>query len=155
MIQYRHCSHGLHDRHCPRQHARVMSSLDLQDGLIAIFVNGGLLAQLSGHRLEEHTEIYVLPVGYSSLYTPRVIGESVYLTAAHTKDIILLRASLPYSSETLSVFEALDCIDAEHSGSEVGMKFGKSWFAETSRAPLDDTCDDSTYGVAFSFDLED
>ena len=154
-IQYCHGSHGLYYGHGSGQDAGVVASLDLKDCVVAVHVDGGLFSELCSHGFEEHTEVDVLSVGYASLYASGVVGEGVDFAVSHAEDVVLLGASLPYSVEAFAIFEALDGIDAEHGGSEVGMEFGEGRFAEPWGTALDDACDDASDGVALALDLPD
>ena len=66
---------------------------------------------------------------------------------------VILLASLEFHvAESLSVFETLDGIDAQHGIAQGSMKFPEDRLSQSRGASFDDTADDSSDGITFAFD---
>ena len=71
-----------------------MASSGFQGGVYTVNVHGVLLHQYGCHGFEGYTEIDVLPVTDSTLYTARMIGAGLDTSVIVLEHIILLRAFL-------------------------------------------------------------
>lgn len=67
MVGQDQCCHCLHDGNRPRHHTRIMSSLSLDDDFFSFFVEGILVGNNSGYRLESYPKVNGFPVGDPTL----------------------------------------------------------------------------------------
>ena len=77
VVENSHGRHRLHHWYSTRQHTRIMTPFHFEHHILTLLIHRRLATQLSGDRLEEHTEINVLPIADASLNAPRMIRTSV------------------------------------------------------------------------------
>ena len=148
-----------------------MTAAGSQRGGISFQIYRILLHQKSSHRLEGNTEIDVLTIAQTALYSSAMIalccntGSNILIHGSifrrlcsislRDKDIILLTSAGSNSGKSLAIFKALYGINAKHGSTQLGMKLVKLRLAQSYRATLDDASDDSTNRIAVSLNLGD
>src|SRR5574344_650627 len=155
VVEDGHGSHGFHHGYGTWQNTRVVTAAGLNNGIITIFVHGGLLSEQSGYRLERHTEVDILSVADAALNASAVVGQCGDVSAVVAEDIILLTSPLTYAVESLSVFKTFHRIDGQHGTAQGSMQLAESRFSKSYRAALDDAGDDAADGIALRFHFTD
>ena len=130
-----------------------MTAAGSQRGGISFQIYRILLHQQSSHRLKCNTEIDVLAVAQTALYSSAMIalccntGSNILINGSifwhlsslslRDKDIILLTSAGSNSGKSLAIFKTLHGIDSEHGSTQLCMKLVKLWLAQSYRATLD------------------
>ena len=84
-----------------------------------------------------------------------MIGQGADGSLIAAEEVVLLRPTLPHSTESFAVLKSFHSIDAEHGSPQHGMEFAECRFAQTCGTALDDAGDDAADGVALLFHFED
>ena len=124
-------------------------------GCISRHIHRLLLTQKRGNGLECHPEIYVFAVAYASLYASAVVCRRGNMSVVGTESVVLPAAMRRHTTETLAILETLCGIDAEHSGTELGVELAEFGFAQTCRTAFYHARYDAAHGVARSLHVVD
>lgn len=134
-----HSRHSFYYRNSSGQHTRIMTTAGMHSCRITIFVDSDNVAQQSGHRLECHTEIYILSVGYATLNTTGMIGSgmgTVNLTICGKPCVYHPASTLATISKAHAVVKSLGSVDAKHSRSQTSLQLSEHRIAQTDRHTL-------------------
>ena len=148
-----------------------MTAAGSQRGGISFQIYRILLHQQSSNRLKGNTEIDVLTIAQTALYSSAMIalccntGSNILIHSSiswrlcsislRDKDIILLTSAGSNSGKSLTIFKTLHGVNAKHGSTQLGMKLVKLRLAQSYRAPLDDASDDSANRIAVGLNLGD
>mgnify|MGYP003306837707 CR=1 FL=1 len=91
MVQQHQSRHSLNYRHGTGNHTRVVTPTCKKHCLLTVPCNCRLFLQQCRHWLERYTEIDIVAIGYSALYSAAVVGTCGYAITVIIKNIILLR----------------------------------------------------------------
>ena len=118
------------------------------------FSGGGhrrLVTQQRRHRFESHTKHNILSVGDAPLYPPAVVrrrGEIGF------ENVVELRSTQRTTGKSISIFEALGRIDAQHRRAQLRVELVKHRRAPSRRTIAHHTFDHATHRVAIGTHLE-
>ena len=119
------------------------------------FSGGGhrrLVTQQRRHRFESHTKHNILSVGDAPLYPPAVVchrGEIGF------ENVVELRSAQRTTGKTVSIFEALGRVDAQHRRAQLRVELVKHRRAPSRRTIAHHTFDHAAHRIAFGTHLED
>ena len=148
-----------------------MSATGSQRSGISFQIYRILFHQKSSYRLEGNTEIDILSVAQTALYSSAMIafcrdtGSNILICCCifwhlssislRDKDVILLTSAGSNSGKPLAIFKTLHGVNAKHCSTQLGMKLAKFRFAQSYRATFDDASDDSANRIAVGLNLGD
>ena len=148
-----------------------MTAAGSQRGGISFQIYRILLHQQSSNRLKGNTEIDILTIAQTALYSSAMIalccntGSNILIHSSiswrfcsislRDKDIILLTSAGSNSGKSLTIFKTLHGVNAKHGSTQLGMKLAKFRLAQSYRATLDDASDDSANRIAVGLNLGD